>query len=209
MKYIFLDESGDLGFKDKSSKFFVITLMCCDVHTEIEISRIIKKIRRKILKKKMKNTSELKGNNSSDKIRNAVLEKASKKNIEIYTIILDKSKVYNYLRDYKDKLYNYTANLILNECSFDNNKISLVVDKRGGVLAADFNRYIKFKLINKNNCDIKVEHKNSNKDGCLQVLDFISWAIFRKYESKDEEFYNIIRSKITTEKHMFNMDPRG
>ncbi len=49
----------------------------------------------------------------------------------------------------------------------------------------------------------------NNKDGCLQVLDFVSWAIFRKYESKDEEFYNIIRNKITTEKPMFSMDPRG
>ncbi len=45
-------------------------------------------------------------------------------------------------------------------------------------------------------CEIDVEHKNSNREGCLQVLDFISWAIFRKYESKDERFYDIIKKKF-------------
>jgi hypothetical protein len=58
-------------------------------------------------------------------------------------------------------------------------------------------RYIKFKIKNKNmGCEIDVEHKNSNREGCLQVLDFISWAIFRKYESKDERFYDIIKKKF-------------
>jgi len=199
MKYIFLDESGDLGFKDSSSKFFIITLMCCDIKTEIEVSRIIKKIRGNILKKKMRNTPELKGNNSNNQIRFAVLNKAIEKNIEIYTIILEKSKVYDYLKNSKDRLYNYTANLILNECSLNDDMIRLVVDKRGGVIVNDFNRYIKFKLKYKNeNCKIEVEHKNSNKDGCLQVLDFITWSIFRKYESNDDRFYNIIQKKITT-----------
>jgi len=205
MKYIFLDESGDLGFKDKSSKFFTITLMCCDVKTEVEVNRIIKKIRKNLLKKKMKNTSELKGNNSTDRIRFAVLNKAVEKNIEIYTIILDKSKIYDYLKNSKDKLYNYTANLILNECSLNDGKFKLIVDKRGGVVVNDFDRYIKFKMNNKNsNCEIDVEHKNSNREGCLQVLDFISWAIFRKYELNDERYYNIIKRRITTEKHMFS-----
>jgi hypothetical protein len=74
----------------------------------------------------------------------------------------------------------------------------------------DFDRYIKFKMKFKNSdCDIEVLHKNSTTDGCLQVLDFISWAIFRKYESKDEIFYDRIKNKITTEKQMFVMDPRG
>jgi hypothetical protein len=31
MKYVFLDESGELGFKDSSTKFFTIALLVCGV----------------------------------------------------------------------------------------------------------------------------------------------------------------------------------
>lgn len=45
MAYIFLDESGDLGFdfkKDKTSKFFVIT--CLFVNNATSVEKSIKKI---------------------------------------------------------------------------------------------------------------------------------------------------------------------
>ena len=37
----------------------------------------------------------------------------------------------------------------------------------------------------------------------LQAVDFISWAIFRKYEKGDYEFYEIIKDKIIDEKLLF------
>ena len=44
MRYIFLDESGELGFKDSSSKYFVITLLSCDEGEIYTLRRIIKKV---------------------------------------------------------------------------------------------------------------------------------------------------------------------
>ncbi len=101
MKYIFLDESGDLGFSQRSSKYFIVSLFSCGVREEIEIRRIVKKIRRKILKKKLKNTPEIKWNNSSDKIRFKVLNEVANKSVEIFTVVIEKSKVYDYLRGKK------------------------------------------------------------------------------------------------------------
>jgi len=46
---IYLDESGELGFSDKSSKYFVIVLVVCD--DEKSLKRTIKNIRNKKLKK--------------------------------------------------------------------------------------------------------------------------------------------------------------
>jgi len=34
MKYIFLDESGELGFKESSTHFFTITLLVCGTKEE-------------------------------------------------------------------------------------------------------------------------------------------------------------------------------
>src|SRR3989338_95902 len=99
MKYIFLDESGELGFKDSSSKYFVITLLSCDGGEIYSLRRIIKRVRGKLIKKKIKKYPELKGNNSSDKIRVEILQRFAKTNSEIFVIILEKTKVYEYLKD--------------------------------------------------------------------------------------------------------------
>jgi hypothetical protein len=44
-KYIFLDESGELGFKECSSKYFVITLLSCDEGEIYDLRRIMKKVK--------------------------------------------------------------------------------------------------------------------------------------------------------------------
>jgi len=155
MKYIFLDESGELGFKDSSSKYFIITLLSCDEGEIYSLKRIIKKVREKIIKKKIRRYPELKGNNSTDKIRIEVLQRFMKTNSEIFVIILEKSKVYEYLKDKKSKLYNYISNLILNECSFDNPSVCLIVDKSKSnrSLRDDFDNYIRGMLNEKNHLD--------------------------------------------------------
>ncbi len=215
MKYIFLDESGELGFKQTSSKYFVITLLSCDEGEVYALRRIIRKVREKIVKKKRKKYPEIKGNNSSDEIRVDVLQRFIKTKSEIFVIILEKSKVYEYLREKKNKLYNYISNLILNECSFDNSAVCLIVDKSkpNRSLRDDFDNYIKNKLKEKNNLNkITIKHENSQNEGGLQVLDFISWAVFRNYEHKDSRFIEIIKDKIVIKKEVFQksyLDPRG
>ncbi len=206
MKYIFLDESGELGFKKTSTKFFIITLLSCEEGEVYSLRRIMRKVRSKIIKKKMKRFPELKGNNSTDKIRKGVLNRFVKTNSEIFVIILDKSKVSEYLKEKKNKLYDYISNLILNECSLDGSNISLIVDKSktNRSLREDFDNYIRKNILGrKNDCILKIKHENSQKDECLQVLDFISWAIFRNYEYNDPEFMNIIKDKIVIKKEVF------
>ena len=206
MRYIFLDESGELGFKDLSSKYFIITLLSCDEGEIYALRRIIKKVRQKIIKKKLKRYPELKGNNSSNSIRKDVLERFKNTNSEIFVVILEKSKVYEYLREKKNKLYNYISNLILNECSFDNPSVCLIVDKSktNRSLREDFDNYIRKKLNEKSNFHkILIKHENSQNELCLQVLDFVSWAIFRNYEHKDPSFLEIIKDKIVIKKEIF------
>ncbi len=45
-------------------------------------------------------------------------------------------------------------------------------------------------------------HK-SHENKSLQAVDFISWAIFRKYEKGDYEYYEMIKSKIIDERLLF------
>jgi len=200
MKYLFLDESGDMGFGDKSSRYFVITILICGIKEEQELKRVIKRVRQKILKKKLKNSTEIKWNNSNESIKQKVINELSKINFEVFTIILDKSKVYDYLKKEKHKLYNYLSKLIITECSI-NGKCELTIDrsKNKRSLRDDFDRYIRFNLRDRVS-NLSIKHEDSKLNGCLQALDFVSGAIFNKYEFKNSYYHDVIRNKIVMRK---------
>ena len=66
MAYIFLDESGDLGFGKRSSKWFLFTIAIINEQRSLE--RIIKKVWRH-LKKKHKRLGELHASQEKDATR--------------------------------------------------------------------------------------------------------------------------------------------
>jgi hypothetical protein len=198
-KYVFLDESGDLGFNKKSSKYFIITILVTSNKKIIE--KKLKTYKRKLLrKKKYKKLKELKANNSDDKIRFNVLDIINENNIEIYTIILNKEKLLDNLKEKKTKVYNYLTNLILTECDDLNGKsVHFIIDKRvkKKIIRDDLDNYIK-----KEHPEIRfnISHYDSSNSNGLQLVDFVSWSIFRYYEFNDDRFYYYIREKITFQK---------
>src|SRR3989344_3613745 len=93
-KYMFIDESGDLGFKESSSKFLVIS--CLMVEDPRELDRIIKNMRRNKFKKELKKASEIKANKSSEEVISFMLEKLnSVNNVKFSIVILTLGLDYN------------------------------------------------------------------------------------------------------------------
>ena len=201
MQYLFIDESGNLGFGEKSGKFFIITLLLTD--DEVPLSRILKGVRKRLGKPKL---FELKAAKSSDVVRETVLNGLVKENVQILTIILNKNKVLPKLQKKKDKLYNYVAGQILNELTILDENVNIICDKRSGkrVIRQDFDNYILNKLLVKKD-GIRISHFESYNSAGLQAVDFVSWAIFRKHEYGDERFYNIIRDKIVLERKLWEI----
>jgi len=50
--------------------------------------------------------------------------------------------------------------------------------------------------------DFSVRLRASHEDKSIQAVDFISWAIFRKYEMGDSQYYDIVKSRIHCEKKL-------
>lgn len=208
MAYIFLDESGDLGFKSTSSRWFLFTIVLTNDHKKIE--RIIKNIRRGLRKKyKLK---ELHAYHADAVTRHRMLKKMSDlDDLKILCIVLNKKKVYIDLQNQKNYLYNYTANILLDR--LHNKKliktdepISLYIDQKdtNKFIRENFEKYLKDNLVKRgNNGKIEIRIKPSHTERCLQAVDFVSWAIFRKYESNDYEYYEDIKDKIIEEKLLF------
>ena len=208
MAYIFLDESGDLGFKEKSSKWFLFTIVLTNNHRRIE--KIIKKIRSG-LKKKYKKIGELHAYHSLPETKLKILKLLSQeKDLKIFCIILNKKKVYGDFQQQKNHLYNYTANILLDR--LHNKKIikidepiELYIDQKdtNKFIRENFEKYLKTNFKKRGSNKVSIKIKPSHTEKCLQAVDFISWAIFRKYERGDYEYYEIIKNSVIEENLLF------
>jgi len=67
----------------------------------------------------------------------------------------------------------------------------------------NFKSYLQTQITKNHNIAVKITIRTPAEEKALQAVDFASWAIFRKYESKDEEYYRIIKGRIVEEKPLF------
>ncbi|MBI2631529.1 DUF3800 domain-containing protein [Candidatus Pacearchaeota archaeon] len=206
IKYIYVDESGDLGAF--GSKYFTVVAIVVDDTKTLE--RIIKKVRQRKLKKSIKQLSEIKANNSNRLIREYILNIVKKSQCQIFAIVVDKEQIAKHLFEIKNELYNYLCGILMQKLNILDGKGIITIDKKytNTLLREDFNRYITNKL-RETNKDLKIEikHKDSFASNELQVVDFVVWSINRKLNLGDDFYYKIIEEKIVNKEDMFLWKP--
>jgi hypothetical protein len=115
MTYIFMDESGCLGFdftKLKTSKNFVITFLMAK--NDNVINKVVIKTFKAIPKsKRQTHCGILHCNKEDNKTRIKLLTELKDKNVSVMSIFLNKHKVFTKLQDEKTVLYNYVTNILL------------------------------------------------------------------------------------------------
>jgi hypothetical protein len=208
MAYLFIDESGDLGFSEKSSNYFLFTVLITKNHRKVE--KVIKKVH-KSLRKKHKRIRELHAYHADEITRKRVLRQLAEiDDLKIFVIVVNKKKVYVPLQEKNHFLYNYAANIILERLNNRNlfeikDLIHIFFDKKYTNIARgnNFESYLRNQLGEWEQDDIYLKICPSHTEKCLQAVDFLSWAIFRKYEQKDHEYYEIIKDKLIDEKILF------
>jgi hypothetical protein len=130
--------------------------------------------------------------------------------LQVLSIILNKEKVYVDLQNQKNYLYNYVANILLDRLhtkgvlSADEH-LDICFDRKDTKknLRKNFVNYLQGNLVHKRNGNINITLCASHQEKALQAVDFVSWAIFRKYERGDYEYYEIIKNKIVEENPLF------
>lgn len=115
MWWVYLDESGDLGFDfitKRPSKFFTISLLLVRGH---EHNRRLLNATKKTIKRKLphRHTLELKVAHTSPEVKQYFFNLVQPVFFEIYSLTLNKRRVYDYLQSRKDLLYNYLARVVL------------------------------------------------------------------------------------------------
>jgi hypothetical protein len=210
MFYIFLDQSGDLGFnfkKKRTTKYFVITFLFCLNKRPIE--KCVKKTYCSLMQK-YKKKGILHAYSEEISTRKKLLKFLSEKECKIMTIYLNKEKVYTKLQEEKAVLYNYVSNILLDRIFSKkiipiNDEVKLIASRRetNKFLNNNFKNYLKDKVQSGYKLNIEVLIKTPEEEKSLQAVDFISWAIFRKYEYGDCNYYDLIKKKISEENPLF------
>ncbi len=208
--YIFLDESGDLGFdfdKENSSQKFIITLLVCSNPVIVrKVKTAVRKTTRNKLSKPADKAHELKGSKTSLEVKNYFLKKMPENGWNLYCLALNKKRVNKSLTTKKgrNKSYNYLARLILGKINIPDSvcSVTITVDRsKSKEDVQDFNTYIESHLnaLIPPETPLYISHESSQENPGLQAVDLFSWGIFRKHERNDLEWYSQYAEHITFE----------
>jgi len=208
MWFLYLDESGDLGFdfvNKRPSKYFTIAILAIQgVDKDRQLINAVKKtLARKINNKRARRRLglELKGSSTTLEIKKYFFARVKDIPFAVFALTLNKRKVYERLTREKERVYNYVARLVLDQIKFENAavQVELIVDKsKGKWEIKEFNRYIETQL--KARLDPKVplniRHENSTVFKGIQAADLFGWGIFRKYEKTDFSWFDLFKNKV-------------
>lgn len=212
MAYIFMDESGDLGFdftKKRTSKYFVVTMLFSASKRPIE--KVVKKTFLSLTPKVIqKHSGCLHATKEKPKTRIKLLQLLSNLDISVITIYLNKQKVYTRLQDEQHVLYNYVTNILLDRVYTKkliplDDPIYLIASQRetNKFLNLNFQTYLKKQVQHKHKLDIQIQITPAHSEKCLQAVDFVCWSMFRKIQYRDDSYAKYIQKIIVEESSLF------
>jgi len=193
MSYIYIDESGDLGTKKGSSKYFIIAAI--KVEDSKKLEKIIKKTRRDF-KKKMLTSSEIKGGNLPYDLKIKILEKLKNIDYEAFIIVFDKENRYKIGYGDNKKAYDILASRLAKLIKIDKPTFIFIDKSKNKQKEIDeFNEIFLKHLNNIQKQPIKINHADSIHYKGLQMADLISWSTFQNFENNNPEFIDLIKNK--------------
>ena len=201
-KYLYIDESGDLGFSQAgSSAYLVIAYIGTD--DRIRLDRIVRKEKRRL---NIGRRCELKGSSLTDIERRKVLRSiASINDLEVGAVIVDKSKVKPHLRVRRAQniLYAYVGGLVVLPYLARHDGVHVYPDERSvkvsqGNIIQD---YWRVRLATKYGSPNVFNYQPRLSHICLglQAADVVANTIWRKYERGDASAYPLIKQHIVDE----------
>lgn len=204
MWYLYLDESGDLGFdfvNKKPSKFFTVTILALSsIEANRQLIKAVKTVIRRKLnppKKRQRVVQELKGTETTLDIKKYFFTRIENIRFGIYSITLNKKRVYERLTKNKSRVYNFVARQVLDRIPFEKNenqRVELIIDRSmSKPEITEFNSYIRRQLEGRLNPNTPLDmyHWKSHETPGLQAADMFSYGIFRKYERGETDWYDV------------------
>lgn len=217
--YIFVDEAGDMDFSAKGSKHYMFNFLVkrrpFNLHERIANYRY-SLLERNLdpLSGKRLDIEAFHAHNDNKYIKNELFKIIStfdEQGVKVYSYILEKPKVEPDKRVEPGRFYidnlSFSIQRLLDKLEIENNFIIITdnlpvkknKNKQIGALKKGIKDYIKRES---HNIRYDIFHHCSASSTNLQIVDYLGWAIFRKYEHLQDNYYEMISKYILDEELM-------
>jgi len=212
MSYIFMDESGDLGFNlnnGKTTRNFIVTFLFVENKRVVE-KAVTKTFRSFAKKDRLKHCGVLHACEERPKNNRKFLKYLTDSGkFKIMVIKLSKNRVHIDFENQPKYLYAYVVNTLVEQIISNNlistsDTINFIASQKdtSRFLNNSFKNYLNSQIGNKHP-DFNICIKKPSQAKCLQAVDCLSWSIFRKYEHSDDSYYDNIKDFIVEEYEMY------
>jgi hypothetical protein len=195
--FVYLDESGDSGFKfDRgSSRYFVLTLLLVDDPIPLQLA--IDELRTSL---GFVTGNEFKFYHSSHEVRLSFLRMLRRQSFSARALVIDKTLITRRHMRQRETFYSYLVRMILEH---DNDTIRdalLILDEsvKSKKSKQHLSTYLRRELnTDRNAPKIRgVRYHDSQTDNLVQAADMICGAIYARYYRENDAYLREIRVKV-------------
>lgn len=209
-RYVFADEAGDFAFKrgPNISRYFI----ACSVMMEnCDAGEDLLRLRREMAWKRQPLGDYFHATTDMQSTRDLVFELISKRLLRIDATILEKSKTQLHIRTTEQDFYKYAWYYHFKYLTPTTIKAGDELQVTIASIGTKKSRAVFLSAIS----DVLAQTTNrfnsvtgfwpAQADPCLQIADYCTWAIQRKWERHDTRSYDLIKGQIKSEFDLFRV----
>lgn len=202
-KHLFADEAGDFDFRrhSKASKYFIVCVVSMD---DCAVGNELLRLRRDLVWEGLPVREYFHASEDKQAVRDRVFELIKKFEFRIFAQILEKSKAADQIRETNHRFYQhawfYLFKFAMPKVLSRDDQVlvtaaSIGTKKTQAVFTSAVNDVL-LQTIRLPDGRYRSFFCQAQADPCLQVADYCTWAIQRKWEMNDDRSYKIIKPKI-------------
>jgi len=217
--YIFVDESGDMDFSAKGSTYYMFNFL---VKTRpFQLHEYIANYRYELIERNLDplitqhlDIEKFHACEDNKYIRQKMFDIIStfaSEAVQVYSYILEKPKVLPDKRQERSKFYvdnlMFAITKLLDKININRNfiiitdRLPVLANKKAHIkaLKQGIEEYLKH---SQKDFRYSIHHHCSASSANLQIIDYIGWAIYRKYEHNEPSYYQMIEQYLLEEEIM-------
>jgi hypothetical protein len=202
--HIFSDEAGCFAFarNGRASRYFLVCTVAMD---DCSLGDGLLALRRDMVWRGLPVQEEFHASEDKHEVRDEVFGFLAKQDFRIDITILEKAKAKPHTRTTDDLFYKYAwyyhfkgigPSLLEGKTELMITAAALGTRKGQAVYTAAVNEVLQQTVQRQR---WRTFFPRAIADPCLQVADYCAWAVQRKWERNENQWYNVIQGKIKTE----------
>jgi hypothetical protein len=205
-RYVFSDEAGNFDFSrnPNASRYFIV---CAVDMADCDIGLKLLELRRELAWEGLPLGDYFHASEDKQVVRDRVFAFIEKFDFRIYAQILEKSKAQPKMRVATERFYQYAWLYLFRYCMprivRPNEQLMVTTasigKKKGQVVFSDAIRDVLSQTVGVPKANWRAVFWSAASDPCLQVADYCTWAIQKKWERNDTRSYELVKSKIVHE----------